>query len=91
MNQVVGNKDDFLASLVNQNQKNLIAAVEDAAQKQNIRLKINSTSPFTPPETSGLPHVYAEHGRGLFLVDSVCEERITTEDGGILVRIKIQG
>ena len=42
MNQVVGNKDDFLASLVNQNQKNLIAAVEDAAQKQNIRLKINS-------------------------------------------------
>ena len=36
------NKEVFLASLVNQNQQNLISAIEDAAQKQNIRLKINS-------------------------------------------------
>ena len=70
---------------------NGIASLEWGVDGEFIRLKINSTSPFTPPETSGLPHVYAEHGRGLFLVDSVCEERITTEDGGILVRIKIQG
>ena len=38
----VGNKETFLASLINQNQQNLISAIEDAAQKQNIRLKINS-------------------------------------------------
>ena len=36
------NKEAFLASLINQNQQNLISAIEDAAPKQNIRLKINS-------------------------------------------------
>lgn len=36
------NKEAFLASLINQNHHNLISAIEDAAQKQNIRLKINS-------------------------------------------------
>ena len=36
------NKEAFLASLINQNQKTIISAIEDAAQKQNIRLKINS-------------------------------------------------
>ena len=36
------NKEAFLASLINQNQHNLITAIEDAAQKQNIHVKINS-------------------------------------------------
>ena len=36
------NKEVFLASLVNQNQKKLISAIEDAADKQNIRLKISA-------------------------------------------------
>jgi len=36
------NKEAFLASLINQNQQNLISTIEDAAQKQNICLKINS-------------------------------------------------
>lgn len=36
------NKEAFLASLINQNQQTLISAIEDAAQKQNIRLRINS-------------------------------------------------
>ena len=68
-----------------------IASLEWGVEGGFIRLKINSTSPFTHPTKSSLPPVYSEHGRGLFLVDSVCEERITTADGGILVRIKIQG
>lgn len=36
------NKEAFVTTLINQNQKNLIAAMENAAQKQNIRLKIHS-------------------------------------------------
>ena len=36
------NKEVFLASLVNRNQKKLISAIEDAAEKQNIRLKISA-------------------------------------------------
>ena len=35
------NKEAFLVSLVNQNQKKLISAIEDAVDKQNIRLKIS--------------------------------------------------
>lgn len=42
LNRIVGeNKEAFLASLINQNQHNLISTIEDAAEKQNIRLKIN--------------------------------------------------
>lgn len=36
------NKEVFLVSLVNQNQKKLISAIEDAADRQNIRLKISA-------------------------------------------------
>ena len=53
-----------------------------------VELVIVSTKKFVPPETPRCSDVYAEHGRGLYLVDSVCTERITTPDGGILVRIK---
>ena len=43
LNRFVGdNKEAFLISLLNQNQQTLIFAIEDTAQKQNIRLKINS-------------------------------------------------
>ena len=43
LNRFVGdNKEAFLASLINQNQQALISAIEDTAQKQNIRLRINS-------------------------------------------------
>ena len=36
------NKEVFLVSLVNQNQKKLISAIEDAVDKQNIHLKIST-------------------------------------------------
>ena len=55
-----------------------------------VRLTVRATKPFYPPEKSTLSDVYAENGRGLFIVDSVCEERTTTPDGEISVRIKIQ-
>ena len=56
----------------------------------HIHIVVRSKAAFTPPKQSVCADVYAEHGRGLFLVDSVCVERITTEDGGIAVRIKIR-
>ncbi len=52
-------------------------------------LTVRSSSKFIPPKISSCSDVYAEHGRGLFLVDSVCAERISMENGDILVRIKI--
>lgn len=54
-----------------------------------IELTVSASTPFIPPQKSCLAEVYAESGRGLFLVDAVCEKRILTNEGGILVKIKI--
>ena len=43
---------------------------------------------YTPPKTSSCSDVYAENGRGLYLIDSICYERVCTQDGGIMVKIK---
>ena len=52
-------------------------------------LRIYSEVLFVPPSVSRKADVYAEHGRGLFLVDSVCAERSTGDEGSIVVRMKI--
>jgi anti-sigma regulatory factor (Ser/Thr protein kinase) len=54
-----------------------------------VQLLVQSNSPFVPPEKSVCSDVYSEHGRGLFLVDSVCAERVYREDGSIVIKIKI--
>lgn len=54
-----------------------------------IELEIGSDEKFTPPATSHCSGVYAESGRGLFLVDTFCEKRIATQDG-VRVFIKIK-
>lgn len=54
-----------------------------------VEVRVLSEIPFIPPIRSEKAEVFAESGRGLFLVDSVSEERTLTKEGGILVRIKI--
>ena len=54
-----------------------------------IQLRIYSSVTYVPPKQSKQADVYAENGRGLFLVDSVCEER-RMEDGAIVIKIKIE-
>lgn len=54
-----------------------------------IELCVCSEIPFVPPKISRKVEVFAESGRGLFLVDSVSEERTCSKDGEIRVRIKI--
>ncbi|MBO5525952.1 MAG: hypothetical protein J5993_04305 [Clostridia bacterium] len=54
-----------------------------------VELEIGSDEKFTPPAVSRCSTVYAESGRGLFLVDSFCERRVTTDDGvKVYIRIK---
>lgn len=53
-----------------------------------IELKIFSEMPFLPTEV-GLPSLFSEHGRGLFLAKNV-SEGIEPISGGILVRIKVK-
>lgn len=58
-----------------------------------VELKILADRTFCPPpktETRVCADTYSEHGRGLYLVDSVCEERFMTDDGGIFIKIKIK-
>ncbi len=55
-----------------------------------IRLSIHGAAAYRPPKAGKCPPCFAERGRGFFLVDSVSEERTCTEDGVILVRIKIR-
>ena len=54
-----------------------------------VELVIQSSVQFTPPTQSVCADLYAEHGRGLFLVDAISIERTTTEAGDILVKIKM--
>ena len=54
-----------------------------------VELKILAEHAFCPPEQGICSDVYSEHGRGLFLVDSVCAERICHDDGSIVIKIKI--
>ena len=66
------------------------ASLHGDIEKEFVVLTIRSSSTFIPPKTSVCSDVYAESGRGLFLVDSVCAERITAPNGDVLVKIKIK-
>ena len=55
-----------------------------------VKVLVQSDLPFVPPAVSRKAELFAESGRGLFLVDSVSEERTCTKDGQICVRIKIR-
>lgn len=58
--------------------------------QEYVEVKVLAEKIFCPPERGACAEVFSEHGRGLFLVDSVSQERTFTSDGGILVRIKIK-
>lgn len=55
-----------------------------------IRLCVQSENAYRPPEESSCADVFAERGRGLFLVDAYCERRLYSEREGITVYLKVQ-
>ena len=55
-----------------------------------VELKIYSEQTFVLPKEKPCPEVTAEHGRGLFLVNTVCEERLFVEEDGLRVQIRIK-
>ena len=52
-----------------------------------VELKIVTAEIFFPVKRENCSDVYAESGRGIYLVDRMAE-RFLTDDGGILIRIK---
>ncbi|MFQ9737252.1 MAG: ATP-binding protein [Christensenellaceae bacterium] len=49
-----------------------VASLESEIRGEFIELKVRSSVRFCPPEESRCSEVYAESGRGLFIVDNVC-------------------
>jgi len=54
-----------------------------------VELKIISDHVIAPTAEVKNADLFAEHGRGLFLVKTLCEERIYIEEDGVRVQIKI--
>lgn len=54
-----------------------------------IEISVKGSNGFRPPEKSACSGVTEECGRGLFLVDAVCETRRYSEQDGICVVIRI--
>lgn len=54
-----------------------------------IEIEVNSTVRYRPPDKTVCSDVYADSGRGLYLVDCLSERRECTPSGGIKVYIKI--
>jgi anti-sigma regulatory factor (Ser/Thr protein kinase) len=59
-------------------------------QEQMVVLKVASASFFALPEQITCSHLFAESGRGLFLVNTLCEGQIFTEEDGIVAKIRIE-
>ena len=53
-----------------------------------VEVRVFSSVEYLPPLESNCSEVYAENGRGLYLVDCICHERAYA-NGEILVRIKM--
>lgn len=64
------------------------AEVESKIEQGFLELTVRSSDCYLPPETSRCSDVYAEGGRGLFIVDSICHSR-TAIKGGVRVLIKL--
>lgn len=53
----------------------------------SVKIKVCSSKPYTPPDKSDCADVYEESGRGLYIIDSISEERFSSPDGGICVTV----
>ncbi len=53
-------------------------------------LSLRAEKAFAFPQSTDLPELLSERGRGLYLVDSVVERRTVTSDGEIIFYIRIK-
>lgn len=65
------------------------ARLQGAVLDGFVELKIISDHVIAPTAEVKNADLFAEHGRGLFLVKTLCEERIYVEEDGVRVQIKI--
>ncbi len=68
---------------------NGVARLKGEINEDFIEISVWSSTAFVPPKVSHCSDIYAENGRGLFLIDHICEKR-TTKNGEIIVQIRIR-
>ena len=56
----------------------------------NVEIRIDSEDIFFPKKKAVCADVYAENGRGLFLVESIIGNKVRYEEGSLLVCIQIE-
>ena len=61
---------------------------EIALKGNGVEITARYAKPFFPPKQTAKADVYAEGGRGLFLVDKLSDKRTCTPDGAIQIIIK---
>ena len=54
-----------------------------------VQILVKAEQVYCPPQNKECPETTAERGRGIYLVDSLSQERVFTEEGEILVKVKI--
>ncbi len=63
------------------------ARLEVSLTEGYIQITVRAERIFEPPTKGERPPTEAERGRGLYLIDSVCVERLFTQEGAIVVRL----
>jgi len=63
------------------------AYLEVSLSEEYIQVSVRAERIFEPPTKGTCPSAEVERGRGLYLIDSVCVERLFTEEGVIVVRL----
>ncbi len=66
------------------------ASLRAELSKEFIHITVRGERAYEPPKEGSCPSCFAERGRGLYLVDTLSAERIFTEKGEILVRIRLR-
>ena len=66
------------------------AYVSATLQGGELRITVRSENAYCPPENSVCPSTYAEHGRGLYLVDMVCARRAYSKEEGICIVLCVE-
>ena len=58
-------------------------------QENRVIIRVKAERAFRPPEESKCSDVDSEYGRGLFIIDAICESRDYNEREGIRVTVRI--
>ena len=59
-------------------------------QEEYVVLKVQSNTVFQLPKQIECSGLFSENGRGLFLVNTLCEGQVYTEGNAILAKIRIK-